>query len=120
MRANGRGDNSKSNTNAKRYEGTGVEVRCYTKKEYARLSHNKRKEPAELRNKPNDNGHSNSSVPAIKQQFKDDIKDLEDRLIAAINTANSGRASSNEANSKQPLSNLFSQREFLKTIPFRH
>ena len=46
---------------------------------------------------------------AIKQQSKDDIKDLDSRLvIAAMSTANSFRASSNKANSRQPLSNLFS------------
>ena len=104
------GDNGNSN-GVKKSPNTGVELRYYTKKEYSKLSHEQRKELAPLReNKGSDNDKDNNamSVSALKQQFQDDIKDLEARLIAAISTAN--EPSNNASSTRQPLQNPLNQR----------
>ena len=104
------GDNGNSN-GVKKGPNTGVELRYYTKKEYSKLSHKQRKELATLReNKGSDNDKDNNamSVSALKQQFQDDIKDLEARLIAAISTAN--EPSNNASSTRQPLQNPLNQR----------
>ena len=54
-------------------------------------------------------GNNSVSVSALKQQFQDDIKDLETRLIAAISTSN--EANKNTPSTRQPLQNPLNQRE---------
>ena len=87
---------------------TGVEVRYYTRKEYSKLSHDERKELAELRGKT-DKGNKNSNTTAIsamQQQFKE----LEERLIAAVSTAQQGQTDSTSDDRPDPLRNPLTQR----------
>ena len=99
--------NANSNSNARKGPKTGVEIRYYSKKEYSMLSHDQRKELAELRgNKKSNNVDKQSNVSAIKQEFKDDIKALEQRLIAAISTATSQPVPP----TRNPLTNPLNQR----------
>ena len=111
VRGEGRGNNnSNANSDVQKGPNTGVELRYYTKKEYSKLSHEQRKELATLRGKGgNANGNNSVSVSALKQQFQDDIKDLETRLIAAISTSN--EANKNTPSTRQPLQNPLNQRE---------
>ena len=95
---------------------TGVEIRDYTKKEYNKLSHAERKELADLRKQEKNKGNtptSDNTVAALTQQ----VKDLEERLIAAINTTPSTdtattTATTNDTSTQQraPLSNPLNQR----------
>ena len=66
----GGNNNSDANPGVKKGPNTGIELRYYTKKEYSRLSHERRKELATLRgSKGSDNGNNNNnslSVSALK------------------------------------------------------
>ena len=86
-------------------EKTGVELRYYTMKEYNKLSHEEKKELAFMRrdcDKPDDD--HNQTVSALKQQ----VEDLESRLITAIKTKTDG--DKEEAAKHKPLANPLNQR----------
>ena len=83
-----------------------MEVRYYSKTEYDKLTKAQRKCLHDLRKKKNNqstasNADGKSEVAALRQQ----ISDLEDRLVAAINTQPSSASTSNN-----PLSNPLNQR----------
>ena len=91
----------------KRGPETGVELRYYTRKEYGGLSQAEKKELQQLRkasNKQNDNEKSNVTVAILQQQ----VKDLEERLVAAIKT-NQQECNSTEGK-RPPLTNPLNQR----------
>ena len=100
------------NSNATKGPETGVEYRYYTKKEYAKLSHDQKKELAEMRGKSKDktDKSDSASVATVKQELQDDIKALEARLVAAITTTATDSNKKNE-NTRQPLVNPLNQRE---------
>lgn len=89
-------------------EGNCVEDRYYSKKEYTKLSKAQKKQLHELRKRKNKTNtsskdNSTSAVAALRQQ----ISDLESRLVAAINTQPTPAASPTTSN---PLSNPLNQR----------
>ena len=97
---------NKASNGGKKGPQTGVELRYYTKKEYSRLSTAEKKELQQLRKsakKSNDEA-GNTVVAALQQQ----VKELEDRLIAAIKTSQPKREPMEEKRS--PLSNPLNQR----------
>ena len=100
---------SNSNPNLKKGPVTGVELRYYTKKEYGKLSHAQRKELAELRE---GNKNTNVNVSSIKQELKDEIRELENRLIAAIATARKieNTSTPKDVIPRDPLKNPLNQR----------
>ena len=88
---------------------TGVEIRYYTKKEYAKLSQAQRKELAKLRELKN--GDSKSNISTVKQELMREMKELENRLIAAISTAHgTSGGGSGESIVRNPLKNPLNQR----------
>ena len=99
-------NSQKEKTNAKKGSKTGIELRYYTKKEYSNLSHDQRKELAELRNKKK-NG---MNISAVTQELREEMKTLEDRLIAAINTSQVKQQVMTTNNNPPPLQNPLSQR----------
>ena len=96
--------------NVKKGPKTGVEVRYYSKKEYAKLSHKQRKELSDLRKRSKNEDGNQSNVSAIKQELKQEMKTLEERLIAAIATANDTPSASTEPPARDPLQNPLNQR----------
>ena len=99
---------NQDNINVKKGPKTGVEVRYYTKKEYSKLSHAQRKELSELRQEKN----KDTSISAIKQELRDEIKDMENRLIAAIASSRevSRGTTPNGTTTRDPLANPLNQR----------
>ena len=92
-----------SNTNG---DGGNIELRYYSKKEYGKLSKAQKSKLYELRQKKkesskDDNTTATSEVAALRQQ----MTELESRLVAAINTQ-----SSNTSSNSNPLSNPLTQR----------
>ena len=106
--------NDKSKGKGKTGKDTGVELRYYTKREYSKLSHDERKELAELRRANNSNDSKNNAstkktISALEQQ----VKDLEERLVAAINTQSSTDDTSTDTDDRSeraPLTNPLNQR----------
>ena len=88
---------------------TGVEVRYYTKKEYGKLSQAQKKELAKLRGLKS-NG-PNVNVSTVKDDLMQEMRELENRLVAAITTAQeTPRVTSNELVVRNPLKNPLNQR----------
>ena len=88
---------------------TGVEVRYYTKKEYGRLSQAQKQELAKLRKSKGDGSKSN--ISNVKQDLMQEMRELENRLVAAIATARGApKDLSNEAAIRNPLKNPLNQR----------
>lgn len=91
----------------KRGPETGVELRYYTKKEYSGLSAAEKKELQQLRkasSKSNNNDSNNIVVAALQQQ----VKELEERLVAAIKT--NRPSSETTVEKRSPLTNPLNQR----------
>ena len=88
---------------------TGIKLRYYSKNEYNNLNAYQRKELKELRasrdRKRNTNTNQTSEVASLKQQ----MVDLESRLIAAIATSQS-QNNANDSQKKGPLTNPLTQR----------
>ena len=77
-----------NNKNGKKGSETGIELRYYTKSEYNKLSTAEKKELHQLRNASKGNNSSdvgNAMVAMLQQQ----VKELEERLVAAIKTTSS-------------------------------
>ena len=103
----------KSKGKGKTGKETGVELRYYTKKEYAKLSHDERKELAELRKNKKTNEKSSATSDKTISALQKQVKDLEERLIAVINTqSNDNRISDGglEPSNRAPLTNPLNQR----------
>ena len=87
-------------------EKTGVELRYYTMKEYNKLSHEEKKELASLQKDRNkENAGNDQTISALKQQ----VEELEARLVAAINTKDELA----EPAKSDPLKNPLTQRNWM-------
>ena len=98
--------NKKENNNTKTGPKTGIELRYYTKKEYAKLSQDQKKELAELRG----NKTSSDRISSIRHEMRSEMQELESRIIAAITSANKQSEASDNSMKKQPLQNPLNQR----------
>jgi hypothetical protein len=89
---------------------TGVKVRYYTKAEYDKLNHRERKELAQLRgggSKNDNDDDKDESTSATVAALQTQVKELEERLIAAIKTQDSKDENDGK---KDPLKNPLNQR----------
>ena len=110
MSNNQRVSATNTNNNTKNGGKTSVELRYYSKSEYAKLSNEQKKELHEMRKKKKGNNNNDVNVSSVKE-LQDEIKELEKRLIAAIATANKDSEEKPPTQPpKNPLQNPLNQR----------